>query len=341
MWADSSPSLAPYTAAGVAGTGAQPAIAKGTLLRSGGAETVQEELAAGGGFTLAPGLHAAPPNHANNAAPGGQRWTTPSPEPHAPSPSPPTPRAQVGPPAAAAALDLERGMTSPWQGPSDGVDGHGNEKAAGVGPPPGMMEAAVGVSPETIGTALEVLGTERGRGGGGGGGGGRLARGAARQEVVARGAERGQGVHQHQQRHRQGEQVAPKTAGPVAAQKVRIANVAPLHTIEKCPVLQRAASRLFTCFDTGCLIGSAGTREREARCVFHAKGPVCGILAVNVTASPCHRQCHTMPSTVARTPDLSGRRRILRHHGPILRDHGHADMHTCTSAEVFGHAAAQ
>lgn len=212
MWADSSPSLAPYTGAGGV-TGTQPGLANGKLPRSGGADTIQDELV--GGFTLTPGHAAAPPSA--NATPG-QRWT-PSPEPHAPSPSSPTPRAQGGTPAvsdaaaaaaATAALDLERGMTSPWQGPSDAADG----KAAGVAPPPGMSGAAVGAAPGTVGTATAPLGTERSQGGG-------RAR-ERQQQSGAGGDERSQGVHQQQ---RQRQQVAPTMPEPMAAHKVRMANV--------------------------------------------------------------------------------------------------------------------
>lgn len=233
MWAETSPSLAPYTAAGVA-AGAQPGMAaNGALLRPGGTDTataVQEELAAG--FALTPG-HTAP--QSNAGATSRQQWAAASPEPHAPSPSPPTSRGQVGPPAAAstaaaaaAALDLERGMASSWQGPSDAVPGN----KAGVAPPPGMMGAGagVGVASETIGAAAAaaaaVLGSDRSGG---------LTRGqqqqqqqagvARQEEAKGGGVERSQGVPQQQQQQRRRQQpVAPTTAaGPVAARQVRMA----------------------------------------------------------------------------------------------------------------------
>lgn len=289
MWADSSPSLAPYTAAGVGG--ARPDIANGALLRSGGAGASHEELV--GGFTLTPG-HAAPPNA--SATSGGQRWTPPSPEPHAPSPSPPAPRAQGGPPAtaaavaaaASAALDLERGMTSPWQGPSDGVDG----KAVGVAPPPGMMEASVGAAPGAVGTATAVLGT--------GSSGAGLAReqqsGVARQEVVTGGVERSQGVRQQQRQQRQ--QVAPATAEPVAAQKVSMARV------------HCAFSPLFLCCSTHGMPfpGSSSTRRRSALHIFHAERLVLCVPPLSPVTTPWH--CHVLLSSFL----LLGRRR-----SPVLK----------------------
>lgn len=134
-------------------------------------------------------------------------------------------------------------MTSPWQGPSDGVDGSG--KVAGVALPPGMMEAANGVAPETMGTATAVLGTERG----GGGLGREQQPGAVRQKAVARGIERSQGVHQQQ---RQRQQVAPKTAEPVAAHKVRMKNKSGEREPDKRPFLQycvhfHSIAYIFTC----------------------------------------------------------------------------------------------
>lgn len=230
MWTDSSPSLAPHTTANVTSAQREVTGGNGTFLQTGGADAAQEELL--GGFTLTPG-HAAPSNA--NGTPGRQ-WT-PAQEAHISSPSRPTPRAQEGAPSAgagagasAAVVDLERGMTSPWQGPSDGVDG----KAVGIAPPPGMMGAGVGVGvgapPEMIGTAAAALGTGRS--------GGVLAReqqaGAVRQGVVAGGVERSQGVHQHQyqyqhqpphphpqQRQQQRARAPAATPEPVAAQQVR------------------------------------------------------------------------------------------------------------------------
>lgn len=220
-WTDASPSVVPYPAAGVP-NGHPSGMVNGTLLQTGGgAGKAQEELS--NGFSLTPdhvrsarlASPAAAPS--NGTARSGQQWVS-STEPVAPSPSPPTPRAQGA--VAASALDLERGMTSPWQGPSDSGVG----EAVGIAPPPGMVGADVGV-----GKAPEMVIAAAIPGGSGG-----VHAMEQQPDVVRQGfsgtADRSQNVHKQQRRQRQqqlrppAEVVSPAvveqavTADPIAQQ---------------------------------------------------------------------------------------------------------------------------
>ncbi|CAM9672447.1 unnamed protein product [Pylaiella littoralis] len=195
-WTHGSPSLVPYAAAGVA-NGHQSGMVNRTLLQTGGgAGRTQGELA--NGFSLTPdqvrSARLAPPAAAlsnGTAGPGQQQWV--SSEAVALSPSPPTPRAQGA--AAATALDLERGMTSPWQGPSDSGVG----EAVGIAPPPGIAGVAVGVEAPEMVVAAAVPG-----------GSGGIHAIEERPDVVRQefsgAAERSQDVHKQQRRLQQQQQ---------------------------------------------------------------------------------------------------------------------------------------
>lgn len=160
----------------------------------------KDTAATGGGPATAP-VHTAP---STATAPSGQQWVN-SAGPLVPSPSPsPTPSAPladgqgVGP---ASAVDLERGMTSPWQGPGDAEGDAATAAVAttvGVAPPPGLT--GVGRAPEAVGAGAVS--------GGGGGVLGKEKRGgpAARPEGLTGAPERGQGVPQRQRQPLQQQQ---------------------------------------------------------------------------------------------------------------------------------------
>jgi len=252
-WVDASPSLVPYPAAGVSNVSQHPpGMMNGALHQTAAAAAAaaRDELA--GGLALTPGYvrdaHGGVRQHAAPSSAGAmsgqqqqqqqqqQQWAAPPAEPLAPSSSssssqnPRAAAAQAGVPrvpaaaAAASALDLQRGMTSPWQGSGEGEAG----MAVGVSPPPGMVGAGMGEVSETVGSRAAVVGSRPGESG--------AERSTEQQPVVVRqqqglvgAVERGQDTHR-QPRQRQGRQqprspaqvASGATAPTPAAEQVRI-----------------------------------------------------------------------------------------------------------------------
>ncbi|CAM9213276.1 unnamed protein product, partial [Ectocarpus sp. 4 AP-2014] len=156
----------------------------------------------------------------------------------------------VGP---ASAVDLERGMTSPWQGPGD-AEGDAATAAVAttveVAPPPGLTD--VGRAPEAVGAGAVS--------GGGGGVLGKEKRGgpAARPEGLTGAPERGQGVPQRQRRPLQQQQKQQQRAKIEGLAQGQVVSASPM-TAE--PLAQQASVPVCPSPTTGTSDAAIDNRE--------------------------------------------------------------------------------